>query len=94
MTGKRKMGRQYNNKLTPEALATIDQSPFTAEQRAEMDEGSRALPVEQKAFCREHPITALYHGDEIISPPQVGAALTGREVVAMPPDFLTATGDA
>jgi len=34
------MDRQYNNKLTPELLATMGQSPFTAEELAEMDEGA------------------------------------------------------
>lgn len=27
-------GRQYTNELTPELLATMDQSPFTTEQPA------------------------------------------------------------
>lgn len=165
------MDRQYNNELTPELLAAMDHSPFTAEEPAEMDEGSRALIVEQEAFCREHPITAIYrlatagcrtrwggignehnpeqgegfkirlengqwasvltegciitypdsstakiissagseyrledkgialvgslldNGDEIISTPQDGSVLTGREGVAMPSDFLVAVGD-
>ncbi|MDF7679441.1 hypothetical protein PT300_01935 [Enterobacteriaceae bacterium ESL0689] len=31
------MDRQYNNELTPELLATMDKSPFTAEQLSGMN---------------------------------------------------------
>jgi len=36
----------------------------------------------------------LDNGDEIISIPQNSSVLAGREDVAMPSDFLAATGDA
>lgn len=54
------MHRQYTNELTPELLATMDQPPFTAEELAEMDEGVRSLIAEQEAFCRQHPVIAVY----------------------------------
>lgn len=54
------MDRQYTNELTPELLATMDQSPFTAEELAGMDEGARSLIAGQEAFCRQHPIAAIY----------------------------------
>lgn len=53
------MDRQYNNELTPEVLATKDQSPFTAEQLAGMNDETRALISDQQEYCRQHPVNAL-----------------------------------
>jgi hypothetical protein len=54
------MDRQYNNELTPEVLATMDQSSFTAEQLAGMDDEGRALVAEHEDFKRHHPVIAIY----------------------------------
>jgi len=54
------MDRQYNNELTPELLAKMDQGPFTAEELAEMDDEVRALVAKQEASRRQHPIIAIY----------------------------------
>lgn len=164
------MEKQYTNELTPEILAGMDQSPFTPEQLAAMSDEARALIEEQEAFCRAHPVTAIYrlavagcqtrrggtgdefnpnpeeghkirlenglwvsvltegctvtypdgtqarivtcavsqythdgrgialvnslldNGDEIISTPQSGCMLTGRDGVPMPEDFLAMPG--
>lgn len=53
------MDRQYNNELTPEVLATMDQSPFTAEQLAGMNDETRALISDQQEYCGQHPVNAL-----------------------------------
>lgn len=37
MTKEKDMDRQYTNELTPELLVTMEQSPFTAEELAGMD---------------------------------------------------------
>jgi len=52
--------KQYINELTAEMLASFDQSPFTAEQLAKMDEGSQALIAERNAYNLAHPVTAAY----------------------------------
>ena len=54
------MKSQYTNELTPELLATMDQSPFTAEQLAGMDDKARVLIEEQQAYCRQRPVNAIY----------------------------------
>lgn len=54
------MDTQYTNELTPAILAGMDISPFTAEQLAAMTAEARELIEEQKAFCRAHPVTAIY----------------------------------
>ncbi|MCH9300409.1 hypothetical protein [Pantoea allii] len=54
------MTRQHTNELTPALLAAMDQSPFTSEQLAEMSSEARALVAEQAAFCRQHPVNAIY----------------------------------
>lgn len=54
------MDRQYNNELTPELLATMDQSPFTAEQLAGMNDEARALVTKHEDFKRHHPVIAIY----------------------------------
>lgn len=54
------MDTQYTNELTPAILAGMDISPFTAEQLAAMTDEARELIEEQKAFCRAHPVTAIY----------------------------------
>lgn len=58
------MNRQYDNELNPEQLAAMDQSPFTAEQLAGMNDETRTLIVEKQAYCRLHPVNAIYitHG--------------------------------
>ncbi|HDX8825850.1 TPA: hypothetical protein ACT15H_002204 [Klebsiella michiganensis] len=52
--------KRYTNELTAEMLASFDQSPFTAEQLAKMDEGSQALIAERNAYNLTHPVTAAY----------------------------------
>ena len=52
--------QQYTNELTPEMLVAFDQSPFTTEQLAKMDEGSQALIAERIAYNLTHPVTAAY----------------------------------
>lgn len=54
------MDRQYNNELTPELLARLNQSSFRTEELAEMDDEVRALVAEQEASRRQHPIIAIY----------------------------------
>lgn len=54
------MTLQFTNELTPALLATMDQFPFTAEQLAEMSSEARAMVAEQAAFCRQHPVNAIY----------------------------------
>jgi len=54
------MRRQYTNELTSELLSTMEQSPFTAEQLAGMNDQARALIAGQQEYCRQHPVTALY----------------------------------
>lgn len=54
------MDRQYNNELTPELLATMDQSPFTAEQLSGMNDETRSLISEQQEYSRQHPLNAIY----------------------------------
>ncbi|MFY7115751.1 hypothetical protein [Enterobacter cloacae complex sp. SHL020] len=52
--------KQYTNELTAEMLAAFDQSPFTAEQFAEMNEEARNLIAERNAYNLAHPVTAAY----------------------------------
>lgn len=54
------MDTQYTNDLTPDMLAGMDISPFTAEELAEMTDEARDLIAAQKDFCRAHPVTAIY----------------------------------
>lgn len=54
------MSQQYSNELTPDVLACQDVSPFSPAQLAEMSEEARALIEEQKAFCRAHPVSAIF----------------------------------
>jgi len=54
------MTLQFTNELTPALLAAMDHSPFTTEQLAEMGREARALVTEQAAFCRQHPVNAIY----------------------------------
>lgn len=52
--------KQYNNDLTAEMLASFDQSPFTAEQLAGMNDEARNLIAERNAYNLAHPVTAAY----------------------------------
>ena len=52
--------KQYTNELTAEMLAAFDQSPFTAEQLAEMNDETRNLIAERNAYNLAHPVTAAY----------------------------------
>ncbi|WP_208527917.1 hypothetical protein [Lelliottia nimipressuralis] len=52
--------KQYTNELTPEMLAAFDESPFTAEQLAAMNDESRSLIEKQNAYNLAHPVTAAY----------------------------------
>lgn len=54
------MDGQYSNEITPALRATMNQSPFTAEQLAAMNDDARAIIEAQKAFCIRHPVTAIY----------------------------------
>lgn len=78
------MDSQYNNELTPELLATMDQSPFTAEQLAGMNDETRALIAEQQEYCRQHPVNAIYRiavdGSLTRDGGTVSAAYNGNEI--------------
>lgn len=78
------MDRQYNNELTPEVLATMDQSPFTAEQLAGMNDETRALIFDQQEYCRQHPVNAIYRiavdGSLTREGGTVRAAYNGNEI--------------
>jgi hypothetical protein len=52
--------KQYTNELTSEMLAAFDQSPFTAEQLAGMNEEARTLIEKQSAFNLANPVTTAY----------------------------------
>lgn len=52
--------KQYTNDLTPEMLAAFDESPFTAEQLAGMNDEARSLIEKQNAYNLAHPVTAAY----------------------------------
>lgn len=52
--------QQYTNELTAEMLAAFDQSPFTAEQLAEMNEEARSLIAARNTHNLAHPVTAAY----------------------------------
>lgn len=52
--------KQYTNDLTSEMLAAFDQSPFTAEQLAGMNDEARSLIAKQNTYNLTHPVTAAY----------------------------------
>ncbi|MEZ0531608.1 hypothetical protein [Enterobacter sp. KB-221C9] len=52
--------KQYTNNLTPEMLGAFDQSPFTAEQLAGMNDEARSLIEKQNSYNLAHPFTAAY----------------------------------
>lgn len=54
------MERQYTNEMTPEVLTAMEQSSFTAEQLAGMDDEGRVLVTEHEDFKRHHPVIAIY----------------------------------
>lgn len=54
------MNQQYTNKLTPEILAGLEASPFTAEEIAAMDDGARAIIVGVRELERKHPVNAIW----------------------------------
>ncbi|NMP25662.1 hypothetical protein GW590_02055 [Rahnella sp. SAP-1] len=99
------MDRQYNNGLPPELLTTLNQSSFTTEELAEIDDEVRVLVAEQETSRRQHPIIAIYRpavagcltrndgtGDEIISTPQGSSTMIVREGMPQPDDFLVIPG--
>ncbi|WP_039058521.1 PAAR domain-containing protein [Enterobacter sp. Bisph1] len=78
------MNRQYNNELTPELLAAMEQSPFTTEQLTGMNDETRALIAEKQAYCRQHPVNAIYRiavdGSLTRESGTVRAAYNGNEI--------------
>lgn len=52
--------QQYTNDLTPEMLAAFDESPFTAEQLAGMNDEACSLIEKQNAYNLAHTVTAAY----------------------------------
>ncbi len=52
--------KQYSNDLTPEMLVAFDQSPFTDEQLAGMNDEACSLIEKQNAYNLAHPVTATY----------------------------------
>ena len=52
--------QQYTNELTPEILAGMDDSPFTPEQLAEMNDEARATIETTGRICRQHPVPDIY----------------------------------
>lgn len=54
------MDDQYSNQIIPALRATLNQSPFTPEQLAAMNDSARVVIEEQKAFCIRNPVTAIY----------------------------------
>ncbi len=52
--------KQYTNELTAEMLAAFDESPFTAEQLAGMNDDARSLIEKQNAYNLAHPVIAAY----------------------------------
>jgi len=52
--------QQYTNELSTELLASMDTPRFSAEALTEMSEEALALIEEQAAFCRAHPVIAIY----------------------------------
>lgn len=54
------MSQQYTNTMTAEEAETMEQSPFTAEQLAAMNDEARALIEEQEEYARQHPVTHVY----------------------------------
>ncbi len=52
--------QQYTNELTPEILTGLNQSPFTPEQLAVIDNEVLRQIEEQQVFCSAHPITSIY----------------------------------
>ncbi|MBS0848002.1 hypothetical protein [Citrobacter sp. JGM124] len=72
------MDRQYNNEVTPELLAAMDQSSLTAEQLAEMDDEGRVLSEEQDEYIMLHPVTVLWR--KAVSGILTGSGLVNGEV--------------
>ena len=54
------MSQQYTNELTPQILSTMDTSPFTPEQLAEMRDEALALINAQDDYARQHPVVAIW----------------------------------
>ncbi|TBN98602.1 hypothetical protein EYZ49_12620 [Salmonella enterica subsp. salamae serovar 13,22:z:-] len=54
------MMKQYTNELTADVLAEQNESSFSAKELADMSDDARAVVLEQEAFCRAHPVTAIY----------------------------------
>ncbi|WP_338885700.1 hypothetical protein [Xenorhabdus sp. TH1] len=54
------MEQQYDNTLTPELKASLEQPYFSAEQKSAMPGDGRKHVEAQEAFLREHPVTAIY----------------------------------
>ncbi|MFE8049636.1 PAAR domain-containing protein [Brenneria goodwinii] len=54
------MNNQYTNALTPEILAEMAESPFTAEQLAKMDDEALRVIEEQTAYNLQHPVNAIF----------------------------------
>lgn len=52
--------QQYTNELSTELLVSMDTPRFSAEELTEMSEEALALIEEQAAFCRSHPVIAIY----------------------------------
>jgi hypothetical protein len=79
------MDRQYTNELTPEILAKMDCSPFTAEQLTEMNDEARAVVREQDEYLRQHPTIAIWRqavvGSLTRDGGKVSSASSGGEVI-------------
>ncbi|ABS45722.1 hypothetical protein YpsIP31758_B0080 (plasmid) [Yersinia pseudotuberculosis IP 31758] len=54
------MEKQYTNELSAELLASMDISPFSAEELSAMTEGSREQIEAQEAWTRQHPVNGLW----------------------------------
>lgn len=66
--------KQYNNDLTPEILASLQEPAFTPEQIAEMPEDARKIVMEQLAL-QQRPVAAIYR-------PAVAGSLTRQGGIA------------
>lgn len=78
------MSPQYTNDLPPEILAEMDKTFLTEALPDDMDAEVRQQVEEQQAFCRQHPVTAIYRV-------AVAGSLTRRGGVA--DEFSTAPDD-
>lgn len=91
--------QQYTNELTAEMLAAFDQSPFTAEQLAGMDDEARAAVEKQDEYARYHPVTAIWRqatvGSLTRDGGKVSSAGSGGAVITSSGDFaeLALVGD-